>query len=359
MLALEVGADAAGTPTVGYAATAAAVNGTTTEDLSLEAWINPKSLPVAGEVAAIISQWNTNNAAGANSFRLYLDGDQRGALVFEVSSVIGSANATESFDLGLIPTVDDWVHIALTFDSGSSKAVGFYRNGVLSRSAISITDTNEGVNAASEPFAVGAQQDTTVWQDGFYGAISDVRVWDDVRTEDEILANFQIRLTDTTNLVVNWLLDRESGGLAGTTAVVTPSGTGTASAAFVGTGVRYAPAPSNYFRPFSTDFCPAGTVVDPYQCDFRTPSAAGLAESVTIPASLLSVYAKVWGAGGGGYDTNDDSAGGSGGFSEGSIESINAITIAGQSVNIYAGGFGTGSTQSDDGAGGGAGSGIL
>ena len=132
------------------------------------------------------------------------------------------------------------------------------------------------------------------------------------------------------------------------------------------TNSSYVPALAVYFRPFSTTFCPAGTRVGAYQCDFRDSTAAGLVTSATIPSNLRLVYAKVWGAGGGGWDRSNnnrnESVGGSGGFSQGLIESINAVSIAGQSVNIYYGGFGTGSftnNPNDRGGGGGAGAGIY
>ncbi len=350
MLALELDGDG------DYVATAGNDNGTATGDITLEAWIKPKSLPrpVTSpdpvEEAVVVSQWDDDDDA-VSSYRLYLDGERNGQLVFEVAGSDGSNPAVDTFNLGFRPTVNEWAHVAVTYD-GATQAMRFYLNGVLARSA---TGTVEGVRAAAQHFAVGADSVTTPPRHFFHGNVSDVRVWDDVRASDEIQENFQTRLTVTTNLVVNWLFDRESGGLAATTAAATPSGTGTASAAFVG-NAAYVPTLANYFRPFSTTFCPAGTVVTPYQCDFRSVGT----QSINIPNSLQSVYAKVWGAGGGGYDVgSNESAGGSAGFSAGLIENIGGTPIAGATVDIAIGGFGVGSTSTANGGGGGAASGIM
>ena len=160
--------------------------------------------------------------------------------------------------------------------------------------------------------------------------------------------------------MVNWVFDTESGTVGGTTdiqGVPSPaSSDGTLSSA------SYVPVLAVYFRPFSTAFCPAGTIAGPYQCDFRTSSASGSTSSFTIPSNLSAIFAKSWGAGGGGYDptgTSNDTTAGSGGFSQGLIQSINATAVAGLSVNVYAGGYGTGSAVRAAGGGGAAGSGVF
>ena len=355
MLALETDGAA------GYAATAAAANGTTTGDLTLEAWFRPLSLPTGTNRAAIISQWDTSGTDAEQSFRLYLDSDNNDHLTFDIGGTISSVDDTESFELGLTPAVNEWTHVAVTFDS-TSKAVLFYLNGTQVRSALSTTDSSTGVRAAVERFSVGTSFAAgSTAGDFFHGNLSDVRVWDDVRTRAEILDCFQTRLPSTacptTNLVVNWKLDPAPAneGLAETDALASPAGT-----AGTLTSATYVPALAVNFRPFSTSFCPSGTRVGTYQCDFRDSTAAGLATSVTIPAALNTVHVKAWGAGGGGYDVaSDEREGGAAGFSRGLIESINSVAIAGQSINIFYGGHGTGSTTADQGAGAGAGSGVY
>ncbi len=154
-----------------------------------------------------------------------------------------------------------------------------------------------------------------------------------------------------------------STGLAFTSAAATGKGpAGTVHAATL------VPTLALYFRPFAPNICP-GAVAGAYLCDFRiatTSGAAGAVSTLTLPNNLLSVYGKVWGAGGGGYDAGShQSAGGSGGFSQGRISSINSVPLHEINSNgtdrlrIYVGGFGAGSTDIKNGGGGGAGSGIF
>jgi len=354
MLALEIG-DAGG-----YAATADEDNdnGTGTGDITLEAWIRPRSLPGAGEIATIVSKWDTADT-DSGSFRLFLDGDHGSQLALSIDDAAGTDDA-EDFDLGFKPPVDMWSHIAVTYDA-SENDIRLYVNGALSRVVRSQIDAS-GIKAASQEFMVGAEQDNDVAADFFHGYISDVRVWSVVRDADNISDHFQRRLSvagSESGLVANWKFDRESGTVGGSQDVqATPA----SAIDGVLTTATYSPILSNYFRPLSTetDFCPVGTRAGPYQCDFRTSDSEGRSDTITVPSNLSAIYAKVWGGGGGGYDTALDSSGGSGGFSQGQIQTIGALaTIAGQDLDINVGGGGTGSTTTNAGANGGGGSGIF
>jgi hypothetical protein len=364
MLALETGVTN-GAATNGITATAAAANGTATGNLTLEAWIRPKVLPTGTNHAVIISQWDTNVAAldSDQSFRLYLDSENNDQLALDIGGTISGAADTETFNLGFKPDVDEWAHVAVTFDS-SSKIVSLYINGVLATTTRSSTDTGTGVRAAVERFSVGASlSGGSTITDPFNGDISDVRVWSTVRTADNISDFFQARLAaagTVTGLVVNWKLDRESGGFGSAVASASPSTIGTSGA--LSGSATYVPTLALYFRPFSTTFCPVGTRVGPYQCDFRTSSASGASSNFAVPSNLTGIFAKVWGAGGGGYDpggTTDDTTAGAGGFSAGFVQSINATAISGQLIDVYVGGFGAGSSSTNTAGGGGGGSGIY
>lgn len=365
MLALESGVTD-GTATNGLTATAAVANGTSTGNLTLEAWIRPKVLPSGSNLATIVSQWDTNAGASDSdqSFRLYLDSGNNDQLALDIGGTISAVPDTEHIDLGYKPNVDEWAHVAVSFDS-ATQVVSFYINGGLSLAIHSGTDSGTGVRAAVERFSVGASLDSgATITNPFNGDISDVRVWNTVRTADQISDNFQVRLAATgsvTGLVVNWKLDRESGGLGSTTASASPSTIGTGGT--LSGSATYVPTLALYFRPFSTSLCPAGTIVGPYQCDFRTIATAGSTQSVTIPNNLTAVYAKVWGGGGGGYSASpDSSAGGSGGFSQGLIQSIQSAgitAISGTTLHVHVGGYGTGSSTAKAGGGGGGGSGLF
>jgi len=359
MLALETG------PTTGIARTAAAANGTTADgNLTLEAWVKAKALPAAGERGAIISQWDTTGGNGDQSFRLYFDGDNEGKLAFDIGTTAGVTPNVESFDLGFIPTRETWSHLAVSFDNTNNR-VSFYLNGELRRTASSSAAATTGVRQAQEPFSVGASlANATTAVDIFHGTISDVRVWSSIRSAAEVRDNFQRRLSMAGTegaLVVNWRFDSESGTVGNAEDVqAAPSSAADGQL----TGAAYVPALAVYFRPFSTSFCPAGTRVGPYQCDFRATASTGVDTDFTVPDNLASIYAKVWGAGGGGFNptgTTSDTAGGAGGFSQGRVQQVGSplVNVAGQLVDIYVGGYGTGSTDTNAAGGGGGGSGLY
>jgi hypothetical protein len=375
MLALETG------PASGVVATPTATNGTTTGNLTLEAWVRLKAFPAGSNRAAIISQWDTNAAAtdAEQSFRLYFDGANADQLAFDVGTIVGGSADTEHFDLQFKPNLNEWNHVAVTFNA-SSKSVRFYLNGELSLVNASGSSAANGVNTAQERFSVGAAFDggTTV-TDVLTGNISDVRAWNTVRTSAEIRTYFQSRLSlrgaEGASLIVNWVFDRESGIVGSAQDVETSKGAefDDVTADDAGDGVfagsaTYVATLATYYRPLSTSFCPSGTRAGPYQCDFRTSSASGLSQtSVTIPANLRAFYAKVWGAGGGGYEPSGSSttntAGGTGGFSGGLVEQVgpsgSLVAVSAQVLQFFAGGYGTGSTAVNQAGGGGAGSGIF
>ncbi len=349
-------------------------NGTSTGRLTLEAWVRPRALPSSGNNAALISKWDAADESNS-SFRLRVDSS--GQVYLDVVS-IGSSATVRRF-AGPALTTNTWSHIAVsyTFSTAPSNAetVKFFQDGdIYSSATAAVTGTAAGIKTASVPdFYVGADLNSASVADAFNGDIADVRVWREARTPEQIRSYFQTRLsadsTDTSidDLVVNWRLDAESldasTGLAFTTAAATGKGTaGTVHAASL------VPTLALYFRPLATTFCP-GAVSGAYQCDFRVATASGAAGAVstlTVPSNLLSVYAKVWGAGGGGYESGaNQSAGGSGGYSAGKISSIASMALYNINSNgatrlkVYVGGYGTGSTTAKAGAGGGAGSGIY
>lgn len=362
MLAMETNG------TAGYASVAAPANTASSNTaLTVEAWIRPRKLPVDADlsdgipvVGSIVSKWSRSASATNNAYRLYID--TTGLINFDLSGPT-STPATTTFISGIKPDLNEWTHIAVVYDSAGT--VKFYQNGALASSTTTtVTSAND---TGARAFVVGADDDATS-RNGFYGSISDVRVWQEARSAANILANYEKRLAysgTVSNLVVNWKLDLGTAVAFSTppAAANTPSTSGS-SGAFTGTAA-YAPTLALYFRPFAktingvTGVCPS-YYVGPYQCDFRTSSASGLASTLTIPSDLYEIYAKVWGAGGGAYDVGtNERGGGAGGFSSGTIRTIGGVAISGATLDVLVGGYGAGSISTNNGAGGGGGSGIF
>ena len=394
MLAMET------TGTSSYASAAGATsNGVSTGKITLEAWVRPRAFPSAN--ATIMGKWNTAAADSDASQGYRLRIDSGGVVNFDAAVVNGGV-ASQKHYAGPSLTLNEWAHIAVTFTYADTAGVGatdtdtetvtFFKNGDQYSTAVNtfastastqpsgLTNTATGTPPV---FVVGSETTSgSVNAAGFNGDISDVRVWNEARSAQNIATYFQTRLSalasDTgsglplEHLVVNWRLDSESivtgTGLATTTALTTPSTVGVGGT--LTANALYIPTLAQYFRPLSTStgFCPSTAIAGAYQCDFRVTSAAagaqGLSTTVVVPSNLLAISGKVWGAGGGAYDitgTTRDNVGASGGFSGGVIKYINgaANTVPGKTLRIYVGGFGSGSTSTLLGAGGGAGSGIF
>lgn len=356
MLAMETNS------TAGYASAAAPANTASVNTaLTVEAWIRPRQLPVDPNlsdgvtvVGSIVSKWSRSAAAANNAYRLYID--TGGTINFDLSGPTTGAAVT-TFSSGIKPDLNEWTHVAVVYDSAGT--VKFYQNGALaSTKSTTVASAND---TGTRAFVVGADDDATD-RNGFYGSISDVRVWQEARTAANILANYESRLAysgTVSNLVVNWKLDLGTAVAFSTppAAVNTPSTYGS-SGTFSGTA-GYAPTLALYFRPLSTSVCPS-YYVGPYQCDFRVAAAAGLASTLNIPSNLYEIYVKAWAGGGGAYDVgSDERGGGAAGFSTGTIRSINSSAISGQTLDVLVGGYGTGSTSTNNGAGGGGGSGVF
>ncbi|GAB6283406.1 MAG: hypothetical protein STSR0008_21720 [Ignavibacterium sp.] len=96
-----------------------------------------------------------------------------------------------------------WQHVAAVRDATSLK---MYVNGVLVKTSDAFTQSDYDLSNTND-LLVGFGQ-----QDYFKGTIDEVRIWSDVRTQDEIQANMCKKLTGSeANLVGYWRLDDGSG----------------------------------------------------------------------------------------------------------------------------------------------------
>jgi len=122
---------------------------------------------------------------------------------------------------GTIP-LNTWTHIAVT---RSNTTWTIYINGQFYKSGV-----HNANPLANTTFAIGAINASA---DGFRGEISDVRAWNTVRTQAQIVSRLNVRLTGTeAGLAHYWPLNEGSGG---TVADLVAGATGT-----LGAGVAWA-----------------------------------------------------------------------------------------------------------------------
>lgn len=173
-----------------------------TGDISIEAWIKMEQLPsTGGDHFYIASKWlGTGNQ---RSYHLIITNTDK--IQFQYTHLGGTSYTKEvadtAFDAG---DLDTWIHVAITADV-SAQDVILYVNG--SPVASTLVDSASGaIYDGTGAFYIGS------FDPGAYsfmdGLITDVRVWNDIRTSTEISDNYQSRLIgNEAGLVGYWKFD--------------------------------------------------------------------------------------------------------------------------------------------------------
>ncbi len=327
----------------GYAETSGNQNGTTTGSITLEGWFKPRSLPSGTDTATLISQWDVTQL-NRSAFRLYMSSG--GALSLSLGN---GTVTTDTESLGVSLDTDEWTHVAVSYDDETTYgAIAVYINGALARSITGTVSSQilsgAAIRTAQEHFIVGANLSGTTGQNIFDGQVSDVRVWDDVRTEAEITEWYDHRLpivdTDPAldNLRVNWRFDIESGGFSATQVEDRPAALG--DDGDLVNGAVWVGALLNTYRATSTDVC-NGFRAGAYRCDFRD-AVSNLSIGGANLEGIATFYAKAWGGGGGADTAGGASApydGGGGGYAGG------LFVNTGQNLTITVGAGGASGTS--------------
>ncbi len=151
---------------------------TTTQDLTVEAWIKPAS---NSETQVIISKYSGGSVVNSNYFIARTASGQ----------IFLSANGTNTMiSNGTVP-VDRWSHIAVVFKNGASNTK-IYINGVLDNSGSLNYNTINGAGW----FIMGRLGGTMGAYTNWNGEIDEVRIWDNERSLSDIQNNLYNELAD-------------------------------------------------------------------------------------------------------------------------------------------------------------------
>jgi hypothetical protein len=162
-------------------------------DHTVEAWIKPGSASLGGIITV-----------GDSDFSKILFTDSREIAVDILIDGGHYKNYTGTTQL----TLDKWYHVTYTFDSNSD-ALTIYVNGISEIVTVSEAMSISPFSLSAAPVFIGKDQDTSY----FDGSIDEVRIWNDVRTEEEI-RDFMCEkaYTSTTDdLVAYYRFDHDSG----------------------------------------------------------------------------------------------------------------------------------------------------
>jgi len=172
-----------------------------TESMTLESWIKPDGWGEGPNYLATIihkpSIWlfiiYNHDTANNRSLILQL---RHGGGISRTYSEVGSI------------VLDVWSHIAVSY-SAADNEVKMLINGNLQNVAHISSPSGPIRNNATEGFHLGSIQGSSM---GFMGVLDEVRIWDAVRTESEIIQNMSTTLTgDESGLQLYWPMN-EGGG---------------------------------------------------------------------------------------------------------------------------------------------------
>ncbi len=165
---------------------------TTTQPITIEAWINPSS---TGE-GMIASKYFNGSAANSNFF-----------VALSGGNILVSANGTDVLTSTASIPATDWTHIAVVFEEGSGNTI-IYVNGVYDNSG---TLTYNSVNGSSD-FVLGTIADGTLPGHYYNGILDEVRVWDTIRSSSDIFENMTVPQSGYEDrLAVYYRLDEGTG----------------------------------------------------------------------------------------------------------------------------------------------------
>ena len=156
-----------------------------TSNYTIEAWIRIDSF---SSMAGIVSKYQTS---GANGYFLRLSSDT-GLTFDEVSTANGILEANQ------------WYHVVAVNDNGTRR---LYLNGV----SQTLSGTPLSVQGNTNPLRIGVDYSDRE----FDGRIDEVRLWNDVRTEQEVRENMHLTLAgNETGLVCYWQFNESTGTAA-------------------------------------------------------------------------------------------------------------------------------------------------
>ncbi|MBI5388535.1 MAG: lamin tail domain-containing protein [Verrucomicrobia bacterium] len=178
------------------------------QSFTIEAWINPTTIPTGGADGGQITFWGNQSANQANGFRL------RGAT--GTRHFFWGNDHDADFGIDILPDTtgpshDGWHHLALTYDGTQTV---WYWNGT----PIGTRATAAGVNVAAVNHRIGCRLNAEF----FHGFLDEVRVWNKARSSAEIVADLSHSLLgNESNLVAYFdfegdLVDRAGGDNNGT-----------------------------------------------------------------------------------------------------------------------------------------------
>ena len=168
---------------------------------SMEMWINTT------ETTADRGYLGTDDSTG-DVAQMLSNGD--GTWRVEVSpNAAGGAGTFKTYSSSKVINDGQWHHIAYTYDASGTGTLKLYVDGAEDTSVTKTLDNNQTGFSVTDKLQIGVDRGQSFFADG---QIDEVRVWSDVRTAQEISANYQNQIDGTvpTELTAYYRFDDES-----------------------------------------------------------------------------------------------------------------------------------------------------
>jgi hypothetical protein len=161
-------------------------------DLTIETWVKIKGDISAGQT--ICSKYSTMSSG---SFYWAMNGSN-GVVVFCYFNQAGNYTSFESSAplINLPGEIGKWVHIAITVNV-SSKIAKVYKNGVLNGTLTTYDTGASSIKNSSDPFRISCYGSSN--NNPLCGSVKNFRIWNVVRTAEEIAYNYNREVLATTS----------------------------------------------------------------------------------------------------------------------------------------------------------------
>lgn len=167
-----------------------------------ECWIKLDSLPSTRGM--IFEKINKYDSARSISWHVIPSGK------LQLRFHGGDSGWDQTVDSPFSLAVGAWAHVAVTYDLLGLNA-RWYINGVGTNSTIPHAD---GISPSDSHYVIGYSTNSNNY--GLSGSLSELRIWDHIRNDSQVLTNYNRRLTGSeSGLVHLWPLNEGSGVIVG------------------------------------------------------------------------------------------------------------------------------------------------